>query len=176
MRFSTTSTLFQLAILFSALFLLQACDYNNNNSREPDFSTVPDPYDLSEADTTYTKEGGVEIYIIEQGNQQFEVIPRDRINVKFTGRTIDGRIFQSTYADGNTEARQITNLKPVASGSQTSAPIEGFRRGLLGMTEGEKRVIFVPPSLGYNDSRTGANGMDLRDDSLRYDVELVSIQ
>lgn len=172
MRFSIKSTFLQLAVAFTALLLIQAC--SDDKISGPDFSTVPPPFDISQPDSTFTKDGGVEIIIVKEGNKQFEVITRDIIEVKFTGRTIDGEIFQSTYSDGNKQPQTLGRLLPT---STQSALVEGFRRGLLGMTKGEKRVIIVPPSLGYDQHRrNGINGFDLRGDSLRYDIELVSFQ
>lgn len=165
----------QIAIVLTAVLFLQACGDDNDGPTGPDFSTVPEPYDLSQADTTYTKEGGVEIYVIEEGDGAFEVIPRDQIGLKFTGRVLDGQIFNSSYRNGNESSVLITNLRPVRVGQQPPQ-VEGFRRGLLGMVEGEKRVIIVPPSLGYDDSNPGVNGFDLREKTLRYDVELTGIQ
>lgn len=180
MRFLKKSSFFHLVLFFSAVFLFQACgDDPLSNNRELDFSTVPDPYDLSQADTSYTKEGGVEIYVIEEGEGPFEVIERDQISLYYTGRTTEGEIFESTYANGNEQPALIQNLTPVSKqGPQQTIPpqVEGFRRGLLGMQEGEKRVVIVPPELGYSDSNPGTNNMDLRDKELRYDVELVGIQ
>lgn len=175
MRFLSKTTFSQLIILLSVVFLVQACgDDPTRTSRELDFSTVPEPFDTSQADTSYTKEGGVEIHVIEKGKGSFEVVPRDQIRLFITGRTSEGEIFRSTYANGNTRSAGISNLKPVVFREQ-NPQIEGLRRGLLGMKEGEKRVIIVPSSLGYNNSNPGVNGFDLRDESLRYDIELVSI-
>lgn len=176
MRFLTKSFPFRLAIMLSAILFLQACgDDNGPSGPELDFSTVPDPYDISKADTNYTKEGDVEIYVIEEGDSPFEVIPRDQIGIKFTGRVLDEYIFDSTYKNGGTQPAVITNMTSVKT-AQQSPQIEGFRRGLLGMKEGEKRVIIVPPALGYSDSQPGVNGFDLRGETLRYDVELIGIQ
>lgn len=169
------SSFLQIAIVLTAVLFIQSCSDDNNRPTGPDFSTVPEPYDLSQADTTYTKEGGVEIYVIEEGHGAFEVIPRDQIGLKFTGRVLDDYIFDSSYENGNVNPVLITNLKSVTVGRQ-SPQVEGFRRGLLGMVEGEKRVIIVPPSLGYDDSNPGVNGFDLRGETLRYDVELTGIQ
>lgn len=183
MNFFSKSPLLLLALLLSATLAFQACDDNNNRRPTgPDFSTVPEPYELSNADTTYTKEGGVEIYVIEKGdcpggNEEYcTVTPRDQIGIKYTGRIFDDteEIFESTYADSNTSSAFISNLTPNST-AQQSTQIEGFRRGLLGMKENEKRVIIVPPSLGYDDNRPGTNGIDLRDKTLRYDVELTGI-
>lgn len=182
MRFFRKLPFLLAVLLISSAFIIQGCEDENNSPTGPDFSTVPEPYDISNADTTFTKEGGVEIYIIEEGvcpSGEVEfctVTPRDQINIKYTGRIFEeGTIFESTFSNDNDRAAVITNLTPNPT-QQQAAQIEGFRRGLLGMKEGEKRVIIVPPSLGYNDSRPGVNGIDLRDETLRYDVELTTIQ
>lgn len=188
MNFLRKSSLLLLGLLISSTLVIQSCNSNDNNNRPtgPDFSTVPNSYNLSDSDSTYTKEGEVEIYVIEEGicpggDEEFcTVVPRDQIFVKYTGRIFDngsgeGEIFESTYANGNEAAGFIANLKPIAT-SQDPPQIEGFRRGLLGMKEGEKRVIIVPSSLGYSDSRPGVNNIDLRGKTLRYDVELVRIR
>ena len=185
MRFFKTSSILLLALLISSAFLIQGCGDDNNQPTGPDFSNAPDPYNMSDADTTYTKEGGVEIYVIEEGvcpggNEEFcTVEPVDQISLKYTGRIFDGgtgegEIFETTYVDSTGSSAIITNLTPNST-SQQAAQIEGFRRGLLGMKEGEKRVIIVPPSLGYSDNRPGVNGIDLRDETLRYDVELTGL-
>jgi len=185
MRFFKKSPFLLVVLLISSALLIQGCGDDNNRPTGPDYSNVPDAYSIQNADTTYTKEGGVEIYVIEEGicpggEEEFcTVTPRDQIGLRYTGRIFDGgtgegEIFESTYVDSTNSSAIITNLTPNST-QQQPAQIEGFRRGLLGMKEGEKRVIVVPPSLGYDDSRPGVNGMDLRDETLRYDVELTGL-
>ncbi|HET6528514.1 MAG TPA: FKBP-type peptidyl-prolyl cis-trans isomerase, partial [Balneolaceae bacterium] len=97
----------------------------------------------------------------------------DEVLVRYTGRTKDGEIFDSTYRNGAT-SRRLSNLTPVTISrprGPVSPLIDGFRRGLLGMKEGEKRVLVIPPSLGYGD----VEGHDLQNDTLIFDVELVAI-
>lgn len=164
------------------MFQLQACDDDNNGPTGPDFSYIPAPVDLSTADTTYTQDR-VEVYVTEEGicpngEKGFcSVTPRDQIFVKYTGRIFDDQtlIFENTYADSTDRSALITNL-PQGGTQQQAAQIEGFRCGLPGMKEGEKRVIIVSPAPGYDDSRPGVNGIDLREKELRYDVELTNIQ
>ena len=187
MKFFSKSPLLLLALLLSTALFFQACgDDSPTGPTGPNFATVPEAYNITNKEPSFTKEGGVEIYIIEEGDcpggkEEFcTVTSNDQISLKYTGRIYknnsgDGEIFESTYADSNNSAAIIRNLTSNST-SQQSAQIEGFRRGLLGMKENEKRVIIVPPSLGYDDSRPGTNGMDLREETLRYDVELTNIQ
>lgn len=176
MRFTGKSSLLQLVIILITVLMIQACDENNNPTRIT--FTPPAPYNTANADTSWTTDDGLTIHIIEQGDGAFEVIARDRIDVLYTGRTKDGEVFESTYRNDTSVSRFLQNLTPVPirNSTQTVSPlIEGFRRGLLGMVEGEKRTIVVPPSLGYGDSREGTNGYDLRNDTLVFDVELINI-
>ncbi len=175
MRFSGKSSLLQLVLVLIVALMIQACD--DDNPTQITF-TPPPPFDTANADTSWTTDDGLTVYILEQGSGAFEVIPRDRIDVLYTGRTKDGEVFESTFRNETSVSRFLQNLTPVPirTSNQTISPlIEGFRRGLLGMVEGEKRTIVVPPSLGYGNSQEGTNGYDLRNDTLVFDVELINI-
>lgn len=186
MRFFRRSSFLLFVLLISSTLIIQSCDDENNRPTGPDYSFVPDAYNLSNATSEFTKEGGVKIHVIEEGicpggNEEFCVVTsNDQIRVKYTGRVYnggdgEGEIFQSTFVDSTNTPAIISNLTPNST-EQQRAQIEGFRRGLLGMKENEKRVIIVPPELGYNDNQPGVNSMDLRDDTLRYDVELTNLE
>lgn len=165
----------QILTLILAVFLFQSCGEDPSG---PDFSTVPAPYDTTNAISSTTSEDGLTIYQISEGYGAFEVVSRDQVRIRFTGRTEAGKIFDSSYANGFTTPRTFANLTPVpiSGGIRTVSPlIDGFRRGILGMKEGEKRTVVVPPSLGYGDSQEGTNGFDLRTNTLIFDIELVEI-
>lgn len=181
MRSLIKSTFFQLAIIISALVLFQAC--GDSPTRHRLVYTPPAPYDISKADSSYTTDDGLQIYIIEEGYGPYTVTSRDRLSAYYTGRIIKngeiGEVFESTYRNGSASPGILRNLTPTpissSSGRTISPLIEGFRRGLIGMKEGEKRVIVIPPSLGYGDSQKGTNGFDLRNDTLRFDVKIDAI-
>lgn len=161
--------------LVLTLFVVQACGEDPSG---PDYSTVPPPYDTTQAINTITSDDGLIIYQIQEGYGAFEATSRDQVRLRFTGRTEDGRVFDSSYANGFTTPRTFSNLNPVpiSGGFGPISPlIDGFRRGILGMIEGEKRTIVVPPELGYGESREGTNGFDLREETLIFDIELVEI-
>lgn len=180
MRFLTNNSLYPV-ILLIAIFTLQGCG-DGNNPTQIEF-TPPAPFDIANADSSYTTNDGLEVYIIEEGNGPFEVISRDQVSALYTGRTIENgeinRIFDSTYQNNSSSARVLQNLtsNPIRiSSSNTISPlIEGFRRTILGMREGGKRVVIVPPSLGYEDTQEGSQGYSLRNDTLRFDIELEDI-
>ncbi|MFU8859731.1 MAG: FKBP-type peptidyl-prolyl cis-trans isomerase [Cyclonatronaceae bacterium] len=129
--------------------------------RPPDFTLAPEPFDISNVTPTTTPEGLV-IYVVQEG-QAFlgPAAERDRVLVRYTLRLEDGSIEDSSYRDRNPDPVQFS----------LSEVIRGFREGIVGMIEGEKRVILVPPALGY----ANQPGHRLGSETLRYDVELVSI-
>ncbi len=173
MQFVTKSTVFQLVLLLGSLLVLNSCD-ENNTPTGPEFNAPP-PYDISNPDSSYTTDDGLQVYIIEQGYGPFEVQPVDEVLVRYTGRTMDGRIFDSTY-QGDLTSRILRNLRSVPQADrQGSVLVDGFRRGVIGMREGEKRTVIFPPSLGYGDAQEGSSGYNLRNDTLRFDIEVVSI-
>lgn len=158
-----------------AVLLLQSC---SDDPTRIDYSTVPPPYDTTNAVSRTVGPDGLIVYTIDEGDGYFEVISRDRIEAFYTGRTTDGKIFESSYANGSTSPSMFNNLTPVTKTvANTPIPpiIEGLRRGFLGMKGGEKRTIVVPPDLGYVDVEEGESGYNLRNDTLIFDVKLASI-
>lgn len=165
----------KLFIVILALIVLQSCGEDPSG---PDFTAVPPPYDTTNAINTITSDDGLIIYQIQEGYSAFEVVSRDQVRIRFTGRTEDGRIFDSSFANGFSTPRTFSNLTPVpiSGGFGPISPlIDGFRRGILGMKEGEKRTVVIPPELGYGESQEGTNGFDLREETLIFDIELVEI-
>jgi FKBP-type peptidyl-prolyl cis-trans isomerase len=76
-------------------------------------------------------------------------------------RLEDGTIEDSSYRERNPDPVRFS----------LTEVIRGFREGIVGMVEGEKRVLIIPPALGYGTQP----GHRLSNQTLRYDVELVAI-
>ncbi|HET8864757.1 MAG TPA: FKBP-type peptidyl-prolyl cis-trans isomerase [Gracilimonas sp.] len=152
--------IFSVFILFLLTVSISSCD--ESNPFEVDYSDAPEPFDI-ENTTMVESESGLVYYIVEEGSGAFEVEIRDAVRVYYTGRKVDtGEIFDSSYRNGNQSPTTFNSLDNL---------IEGFREGLIGMKEGEKRVLIIPPDLGYGDSPNSS----LRNDTLRFDVELAAI-
>ncbi len=97
--------------------------------------------------------------------------PGSIVSVLYTGMLADGTVFDSSEAHGN-EALVF----------QLGAPgiIAGFQIGVNGMKEGGKRVMQIPPSLGYGgenvtDPASGAVIIPANS-TLVFNVELVKVE
>ena len=89
-----------------------------------------------------------------------EVKAGDTITVNYTGFLPDGSVFDSSLS------RNEPFTFVVGSGSV----IQGWELGLIGMKEGGRRLLAIPPALGY-----GANavGPIPANSTLIFDVELL---
>lgn len=152
--------IFTLFLLSFFTISLISCD--NDDPFDVDYSEVPEPFDISNAEQVET-ETSLVYYLVEEGTGEFQVQRRDRVRVFYTGRINNtGEIFDSSYRNKNTSPTDFASLENL---------IAGFREGLIGMKEGEKRVLVIPPELGYGNTPNSR----LSDDTLRFDVELDEI-
>lgn len=160
-RFHKNSfVLSSLLSLFLVGFLLAGCGDDRRGPTPPDYSTVPDPYDTTEAEKV-ERDNGLVYHIIKEGSGPFEVVARDRIEIFYTGRIEStGEVFDSSYRNGSTEP----NVFSVPSA------IKGFKQGVIGMKIGGKRKIIIPPDLGYQ-----SEDHELYGKTLVYDVKLADI-
>lgn len=107
-------------------------------------------------------ESGIYYSILKAGNG---VKPKAgaTVSVHYIGSLINGQIFDSSIKRG--EPIEF----PVASGYV----IKGWDETLLDMTVGEKRVVYIPPNLGYGSRGVGpipANSW------LKFEMELIEIK
>lgn len=131
-----------LLVAFSILFV-SACN-NDSNPFVVDYSDAPPLADTTSALSKVTFESGLVSYLIEDGNpESFNVVIRDDIIVYYTTRLVDGEIVASSYVNGSTSPIRVNNV-----GTQSSISFvgEGFAEGVVGMKEGERRVLVIPES------------------------------
>lgn len=167
-----------LFLLVSAFCIMQSC--KGEDPFRIDYSEVPPAFNASEAVRDSVLPQGVKIYVVQEGDGQFQVTFKDVIDVKYTGRTAEGEIFESSYAirfrNDADQTQLFQNLYPytLENGQRDIPPlVEGLRKGLIGMRPGEKRIIVVPPELGT--SRQLSSGLSLEGKTLVYDIELLQI-
>lgn len=95
-------------------------------------------------------------YTIEKKGEGPAVQAHDNPLVRYKGRYLDGTVFGSS-------------LEPEVVSLDDS--IEGFSKGIIGMKEGEKRVLYIHPDLGYKTS-----GFLAPNSLLTFEVEVIKSQ
>ncbi len=176
---------FRHSILLIALFSLFIVSCNSDDPFDippPDFSTVPDAYEIENLPTQEI-EPGVEKIIHEEGLTAFEVTARDEVSVFLTLRTEGGEIIYSSFANNNEspaglsvrESGNIQNIVDIRQYSILIAYSPGLKSGLLGMKEGEKRTLIVSPEKGFGNAPSGLYISQFKDDTLIYDIKVSRI-
>ncbi len=67
----------------------------------------------------------------------------DTVEVNYVGMLVDGTQFDNSYKRGDGKG------EPISVTLGEGQVIRGWEEGLLGMKQGEKRRLTIPPSLGY---------------------------
>ncbi|KAJ6636736.1 Peptidyl-prolyl cis-trans isomerase FKBP2 [Pseudolycoriella hygida] len=88
----------------------------------------------------------------------------DLVHIHYTGTLQDGTEFDSSIPRG----------QPLTFTLGAGQVIKGWDQGLLGMCEGEKRRLVIPPELGYG--KSGAGEKIPPDSTLIFETELIKIE
>lgn len=83
-----------------------------------------------------TLSSGLQYKILKEGTGELPTL-NDQVRAHYTGRLIDGTVFDSSEERGEPALFNLNNLIP------------GFREALLLMPVGSKWQIFIPEKLGY---------------------------
>ena len=103
------------------------------------------------------------LYVIKEEGAGETPQPGTTISAHYTGRLLENNMkFDSSYDRG----------EPISFKVGVGQVIPGWDEALLAMKKGEKRVIIIPPELGYG--ARGAGGVIPPNAWLVFDVELVS--
>jgi peptidylprolyl isomerase len=107
---------------------------------------------------------GLTITEVRRGSaEEFSVKAGDRVWVHYAGRLENGKEFDSSYKRG--EAIDFV--------VGTGRVIKGWDEGIQGMKLGDKRLLVIPPALGYGDRAMG--DVIPANSTLIFDVELVGV-
>ena len=107
-----------------------------------------------------TTPSGLKYVVVEEGAGDATPAKGTTVTAHYTGKLLDGQKFDSSYD------RKEPIKFPVGSGRV----IKGWDEAFLGMKKGEKRILIIPPELGYGASGRGpipANAV------MVFDVELI---
>src|SRR5262245_57903498 len=120
---------------------------------------IPAPPDVAAppADAEKTA-SGLASKVLEKGTGTDKPGPNDTVTVNYTGWTTNGKMFDSSVKKGQPATFGLGNV------------IKGWTEGLQLMTKGEKRRLWIPVELAYNNRPGRPAGM------LVFDVELLDIK
>jgi peptidylprolyl isomerase len=116
----------------------------------PDDVAAPPPGSLKTVSGLSTK-------VLNAGTGTRHPRPTDRVTVHYTGWTTDGKMFESSVANGTPATFSLAQVIP------------GWTEGLQLMVEGERRRFWIPESLAYKGQPGSPQGM------LVFDIELIRI-
>ena len=97
------------------------------------------------------------------------------MEVNYIGRLEDGRVFDSSIEEIAKDSMfydPSREYEPLGFVVGDGSMIEGFDRGVLGLSPGEKREVRIPPEKAYGTS--GAH--PLAGETLIFEIELVKLE
>ncbi|MEE8437437.1 MAG: FKBP-type peptidyl-prolyl cis-trans isomerase [Candidatus Neomarinimicrobiota bacterium] len=103
----------------------------------------------------------VEDIIIGEGA---EAVDQSILTVDYTGKLSDGSVFDSSKNPGRTPFRFTLG---------TGQVIKGWDEGMLGMKVGGKRILTIPPHLGYGSKDMGVIPPN---STLIFEVDLLEVE
>ncbi len=112
------------------------------------------------ADTSITwRPSNLGIKILAPGEGPLVQV-QDRVRVHYTGRLLDGTVFDDSRARGEPSDFPVGGLIP------------GWSAGMLTLRPGGKALFYIPPHLGYGGIRAGKIPAF---SSLVFEVELIAV-
>jgi len=103
-------------------------------------------------------------YVVQQPGSGATPSQGDMVKVHYTGKLLDGKVFDSSLNNPQTGG------KPIDFQVGVGMVIPGWEEGIMSMKKGEKRTLIIPSGLGYG---TEGSGPIPPNSVLLFDVELV---
>ena len=113
-----------------------------------------------EAEGVKVTASGLQYQVVKEGDGQ-QPGPNDVVTVHYTGKLIDGTVFDSSVERGEPASFPLDKVIP------------GWTEGLQLMSEGSKYRLFIPSELAYGSQ--GAGDQILPNSTLIFDVELIKV-
>jgi peptidylprolyl isomerase len=107
-----------------------------------------------------TTPSGLRYVVVEEGNGDKSPSKGATVKAHYTGKLLDGTKFDSSYDRG----------QPIEFPVGAGRVIKGWDEAFLAMKKGEKRVLIIPPELGYGPAGRGPIPPNA---TMVFDVELV---
>ncbi len=112
-------------------------------------------------DSTYARTASGLKYMIEKEGTGVKPGPTDQVTVHYTGRLLDGSVFDSSVQRGEPATFPLNGV------------IAGWTEGLQLMKEGSKYVFYIPSDLAYGAAGAGRDIPPYAD--LIFEVELIKV-
>ena len=112
-------------------------------------------------DSVKVTESGLQYIVLKEG-KGIKPGPTDKVVVHYTGKLIDGRVFDSSLDDGEPATFGVDQV------------IAGWTEGLQLMSEGSEYRLFIPSELAYGSK--GSKGSILPNSTLIFDVKLIKVE
>lgn len=119
------------------------------------------------ADTFQLTQSGMEYKDLKTGSGEMAAVG-DVARMHFTGWLDDGR------QKGKKLYNTRQNGQPVAFVIGTDRVMQGWNEGVIGMRQGGRRLLRVPPSLGYGSK--GVEGVVPPDTKLIFIIDLLELE
>ena len=165
-----------LSIAMAALLMAGMASCNNQSSTESTEEATPDYgqqikdnktmgreflEENAKNDSVVQTKSGLQYMVLKEGTGA-KPGPTDKVTVHYTGKLIDGTVFDSSVERG----------EPATFGLNQVIP--GWTEGLQLMSEGSKYRLFIPSELAYGSK--GAGEQILPNSTLIFDVELIKVE
>ena len=112
-------------------------------------------------DSVVQTKSGLQYMVLKEGTG-VKPGPTDKVTVHYTGKLIDGTVFDSSVENGEPVTFPLDGVIP------------GWTEGLQLMSEGSKYRLFIPSELAYGSK--GAGDKILPNSTLIFDVELIKVE
>ena len=114
---------------------------------------------ISNNKSVFTTKSGLKYRRLREGNGKKPKLT-DRVKVHYTGKLIDGTVFDSSVERGEPITFALNQVIP------------GWTEGLQLMDEGSKYLLYIPYNLGYGEQQAGSIPPG---STLTFEVELLEI-
>ena len=111
-------------------------------------------------DSVVQTQSGLQYMVLKEGTGA-KPGPTDEVTVHYTGKLLDGTVFDSSVERGEPATFAVGQVIP------------GWVEGLQLMSEGSKYRLFIPSELAYGSKGTGDI---LPNSTLIFDVELIKVE
>ena len=111
-------------------------------------------------DSVIQTQSGLQYMVLKEGNG-IKPGPTDEVTVHYTGKLLDGTVFDSSVERGEPATFPLDKVIP------------GWTEGLQLMSEGSEYRLFIPSELAYGSK--GAGDKILPNSTLIFDVQLLKV-